>query len=272
MAYKSYIRTFRSGKGIAVLSPSRIPVWGLRPVAKDFADPFLLEPTDPRLDMDSSWKRKAAAPITESLIAPPGDKVKSTRKTTDALKTEALFTSHVSAVNPLSASRPRTSDGRKEESASSLQASRSGPAASIVLPIEQTLLTPHVAPLPSRMSRLPRGENRTADYADPEIAEVRPSGPTTTADRPQIPQTRETQNQEVSNLKDAVAVLRGITRASVPTRQANLKPPGNAIHIGSVDIHIHSSASPVIRQVVRPPAPVAPITRGFAPSFGLSQA
>jgi hypothetical protein len=92
--------------------------------------------------------------------------------------------------------------------------------------------------------------------------------------RRKVKQFRDSTHQDVSNFRDWMPVLRGVARGSVSSKQASIKPSGNAIHIGNVDIHIHSSPSPVrplVRQLVRAPTPIMPIARGFAASFGLNQ-
>jgi hypothetical protein len=69
----------------------------------------------------------------------------------------------------------------------------------------------------------------------------------------------------------SIPALRAIPRSPGSSKQAELKPSGNSIHIGNVDIHILPPPAPVVRQPVGQRAAVAAMSRGFTSSFGLNQ-
>jgi hypothetical protein len=99
--------------------------------------------------------------------------------------------------------------------------------------------------------------------------------PSTTSRPPKLADTQAAANQDATNFRETMPVLHGSARSSASSKPADIRPSGNAVHIGSVDIHIHASPSPirpVVRQVMQSATPIASITRGFAASFGLSQA
>lgn len=112
--------------------------------------------------------------------------------------------------------------------------------------------------------------SRTTIAASPQLQPQ-----STISKPPQLTDTQAAANQDAPNFREAMPVMHGFARSSFPSKQDDIRPSGNAIHIGSVDIHIHASPSPVrpmVRQVAQSATPIASITRGFAASFGLSQA
>ncbi|HSZ60730.1 MAG TPA: hypothetical protein VK828_02975 [Terriglobales bacterium] len=293
MSRTSYLRTSatRAGKGVVALHPPRMLLWGLRGLVKNVSDSpaWPLETAPEQSDQRStvSFNARHVEPIdpsTESPINLPNTKTKAdmARKPTSTFDFEPQQFP-VNLTSPSLASAPVE---RHEESSHAVQFS---PITSTISPASK--LTPANAPRPETPSsyalRL-RAESELARHPGQEAADPKPprlglgesqrsaSDETLPSLIPVAPGRAQPQNttERGEALRAAMSVLQGAGWNSMPTKQPDLKST-NAVHIGSVDIHIHSSPAPALpreaRQVVRPTAAIAPITRGFAASFGLSQ-
>jgi hypothetical protein len=307
MALRSYLRTSigAADKGVGALRPSRMPVWGLSRPSMGFYD----SASGPRKTGAADTGRhvnfdtKPAEPIVQSSQEPAHSRYKATigPKPDFRLATQALPGQPLTSIQDLSHGRQDESterarpagmtpaiSGAKESQAPHSSAStprREGEAANPGRDIAalrarrtdhrqstQTRVDQdhHVDSLFQGLSPNEMPQSLTANAESPRLQPQRPI-----LELPKLAETQVAAHQYVSNLREAMAVFRGFAQSSASSKQADNKPSGNAIQIGSIDIHIHAAPSPVrpvVRQVVQAATPIAPIARGFAASFGLRQA
>jgi hypothetical protein len=299
-------------KGAATLRPPQIFVWGIRNPSRDLANSVsalekLAANRDERLNNSRKQElRKTVVPSPESSIDPHKKTVvKSARKNTTPLNGNAQFTAQMSTLDPPLASLAREPGAVTQSSAT---AEPSLPEASIPALIASRIpasdpslklansdhLRPYaLKPLAeqSQMARevieatqslregpndplgsqLKGSLNDGTSQSPATIAHVRPQTLSIpSSHHRQVAEAQATTDQEVLKHRAWSQVMNGVESGTPAGGQT--ARTGNAIHIGTVDIHIHSSVKPVVRQRARHPAPSAPITRGFAASFGLNQA
>jgi hypothetical protein len=305
MSRTSYLRTSatRAGKGVVILRPPRMLLWGLRGLVKNVSDSPAWPPetapehTDQHPTVSVDTKRiEPINPSTGSPMNLPNTKTEADlgRKPMSPLDLKP----QQFPVNLSSTSLPSAAVEKREDSSHVVQFS---PITSAISPASKPAPANSPRPeTPSSYALRLRAESEPARNADQEVAALKPlrrglgKTPRSASDEtlpsliPLAPGRFQSQNttergeaaetrnpaRDVSRLQDAMSTRRGTGWSSMPTKQPDLKPTG-AVHIGSVDIHIHSSPAPAMpreaRQVMRPTAAIAPITRGFAASFGLSQ-
>jgi hypothetical protein len=298
----SYLRSSaaRASKRAGTLRSPRMPVWGLCRPAEDFLRSNLAAGERELPDTDRHSKVSSHTKQVERIINPPEGKAEREHKTTRTPKGVPQFAADVSTVKHPSPSLQDLSGERKEESTPVVRLSRSGPAISGVSNSESSAFAVR-SQGSSHASKISRGESKTANHAGVEVAESRlrrrdhgqstqqgldhpvvsrlqssvpkgmPQSSTTYANSGQRQSPQKTADPAASDLRDATQVLRSVAPSPVLIKQAELKPPGNTIHIGNVDVHIHSSPAPAARQVPRQAAPMLAISRGFAAAFGLNQ-
>jgi len=276
MRHRSYLRTFaaKTGKINPALRPPRMPVWGLRQAAKDFAS----LPSSSLTSVHSELSREKRKPLAVSAQR----------------KTELQDDPPTPASAPANSARSERAlvhqpvDRLMTSAQSPTEARDTGVSTAIEALLDRRSLSTLSSGLGEAVG--PRDGRRTTSQAHPEDAarreiknahgpapyEVVPrplAASSIQAPRQSTPVERldvmKAPSQEAPSLRQAPPVLRDTAQNPAATRQVDTKRSGNAVHIGSVDIHIHSSPIPVRRHIVRQPA--APITRGFGASFGLSQ-
>jgi hypothetical protein len=278
MRHQSYLRTVAGGAGkiIPALRPPRMSVWGLRRSAKDFADLPSSPLTDPGLHSELSWRERGpVAPSTQPQARVQNDRQTSAPALTASVQgargihdkgastaieslsdrhTISILSSSVSLgeAAPLELTSPRPSRGLHNKSETKNQARREA---------RKTRTSDDRKALCEVVPQFLRSRSKSVQVLPQSTISGRKDG---------VEAPRKA-NQVVSSLREAPPALRDGAQSVAATKQADISRSGNDVHIGTVDIHMHSSPSQVLQHIVRQPVSVAPITRGFPVFFGLRQ-
>ena len=278
MRHQSYLRTVVAGTGqvIPALRPPRKPVWGLRRPVTDFSG---LRPSPPA-DRGSA----------------PGLSLRNRTQLADATQLQVKLQNDEPKSAPdnvRSIPAPGAPEMLNKRTAATAVETVIASVASWVSSEEAAPLEP---PSPHRSWNARDATNTTGQVGHERAERQENTGDRDKALRGVVPPSRTVGSKsahaplqatisgrkaavdtpprahpEVAVLQQATPVPHDTTRNPAATRQADEKRSGNAVHIGSVDIHIQPAPAPVPRHRVRHPTPPGPITRGFAPFFGLSQ-
>jgi hypothetical protein len=264
MTRLSYLRArpVGVGKGIPALRPPRTLIWGLRHPAAESRDP----PKDRPVPSDRSARQpRPATRSSRPEITLRSEDPKSAPTRAHSANPSRSESPPVPPPAPVNRLTPPVQDSPDRR--------RSGMPAASETPVDsQSTLVLAASSDQSAAGRLVPADAQPSD-PDPLPREVMPRPAqlrSPIAERLDGSKTPGKVSRESPVVHEA---LPDIPRSSVATTQAstNIKPAGNAVHIGSVEIHVHPAPALVPRSVARQRVAVVPITRGFGAPFGLTQ-